>query len=183
MVSVIVIGSAVRPGVASDDLDLLVLCHDVSALKEKAPIEVDLRKVSVHDVEKRIGDGHDLLTWAVRYGMVALDKDGYWAGVVARWDDRLPLPDVSVCEARAKAAWKRMENMRVIGDENAIGDLAVSYQTHRARAGLAARGIYPASRPELSGQLRTIGEFEIAADLDAALSARIGDSERSQTMA
>ena len=46
VVSVVAIGSSVRPGVVSEDLDVIVLCHDANALVEKAPMEVDLRKVN-----------------------------------------------------------------------------------------------------------------------------------------
>ena len=54
VVAVIVIGSAIRPEVASDDLDLLVLCRDVARSREKAPIEIDLRKADLHRVEEKI---------------------------------------------------------------------------------------------------------------------------------
>lgn len=177
VLAIVVVGSAVRPEVASDDLDLVVVCSNASALKVKAPIEIDVRRAEMCRVEEDISTGHDLLTWAIRYGKPVLDKEGYWDSLVYRWSDRLPLPDVSVCAARAEAARIRMEDMRTIGDENALADLTVAYQTHRARGSLAAAGIHPASRPELAGQLRLIGEYQLAADLELALAARRGDSK------
>lgn len=183
MSAVVVIGSAVRPRVASDDLDLLVVCHDIKALKLKTPMEVDVRKAELGSLEEEISAGNDLLTWAVRYGQPALDKEDYWAGTVSSWDDRLPLPNVSLCEARATAAHRRMEQMRAVGDQNALSDLNVAYQTHRARGSLAAAGIYPASRPELPGQLRSIGEMELAKDLERAMSTRTLSPEESNTAA
>ena len=170
--AVIVVGSAVRPDVASEDLDLIVLCHDVSALKPNAPMEVDVRKLSISDLESRIGAGHDMLIWAIRLGRPVVDKEGLWAGVVARWASRLPLPSASVCSERARAARQRMEDMRAIGDECAVADLAVAYETHRARARLLQAGVFPASRPELAGQLREMGEIGLAGDLEKAISAR-----------
>ena len=172
VIAVVVVGSAVRPRVASDDLDLVVVCGDVAAFKVKAPIEIDIRRAELGQVDEEIGTGHDLLSWAIRYGKAVLDKEGFWAGLVSRWFDHLPLPDVSVCAARAEAARRRMEDMQAIGDENALVDLTVAYQTHRARGSLAAAGIHPASRPELAGQLRLIGEHQLATDLDQAISAR-----------
>ena len=170
--AVIVVGSAVRPDVASEDLDLMVLCHDVSALRPNAPMEVDVRKLSISDLESRIGAGHDMLIWAIRLGRPVVDKEGLWAGVVARWASRLPLPSASVCSERARAARQRMEDMRAIGDECAVADLAVAYETYRARARLLQAGVFPASRPELAGQLREIGEIGLAGDLEKAISAR-----------
>ena len=38
VVVVLAIGSAVRSGVDSDDLDLIACCHDASRLQERAPI-------------------------------------------------------------------------------------------------------------------------------------------------
>ena len=54
VVAVVVIGSAARPNVASDDLDLMILCRDAKSLKEKAPIEVDIRKANIDGVEMDI---------------------------------------------------------------------------------------------------------------------------------
>lgn len=62
--------------------------------------------------------------------------------------------------------------MREVGDEDAFNELNISYLSHRARAALAAAGIYPASRPELPGQLRELGDTALAARLDAALAKR-----------
>ena len=173
VVAVIVIGSAIRPEVASDDLDVLVLCRDVARLREKAPIEIDLRKAGLDCVDEKIRAGNDLLIWAVRFGRPLLDRDGAWAGITRRWTNRLPVPDPTVALDRAEAARRRMEKMRAIGDDEAFAELEVSYQTHRARASLAMAGVQPASRPELSGQLRGLGEIELAVDLEQALSRRM----------
>ena len=74
VVSVIVIGSAARPNVASDDLDLMVLCQDVLLFGEKAPIEIDIRKANVSSVEADILAGQDVAIGAVRFGRPLLDK-------------------------------------------------------------------------------------------------------------
>ena len=173
VVAVIAIGSAIRPDVTSDDLDVMVVCRDVVRLREKAPIEIDLRKANVDSVDEQISAGHDLLVWAVRFGRPLLDRDGTWAEIARRWTSRLPLPDPTVALARAEAARRRMEKMRVIGDDDAVAELQVSHLTHRARATLAMAGVQPASRPELSGQLRDLGEVELADDLERALSKRV----------
>ena len=170
--AVVAIGSAVRPGVDSDDLDLIVCCHDTALLKERAPIEVDLRCKNVLDVDRDIAKRGDLMIWAVRFGEPLLDKDHTWQAVVRRWEGHLPLPDPAVSLKRANALRPHMETMRAAGDQDAFNELNLSYLSHHARAVLAAAGIHPASRPELPGQLRELGDTALAARLEAALAKR-----------
>lgn len=172
VVVVLAIGSAVRSGVDSDDLDLIACCHDASRLQERAPIEVDLRAKNLSDVDEEIAHGGDLLIWAVRFGEPLLDKNHAWEEIVRRWDDCLPLPDPAVALDRADVAYQHRERMREVGDEDAFNDLNVSYLSHCARARLAAAGVHPASRPELPGQLRELGETDLATGLEAALAKR-----------
>ena len=56
VVVVLAVGSAIRSGVDSDDLDLLACCHDASRLKERAPIEIDLRAKNLSDVDREIAN-------------------------------------------------------------------------------------------------------------------------------
>ena len=175
VVAVIVIGSAARPNVVSDDLDLMVLCRDAKLLREKAPIEVDVRKANVGSVETDIRSRQDVAIWTVRFGRPLLDKDGVWNSITRRWKARLPLPDPTVALDRAAATQVRMEKMRAVGDEDARRELEISYRTHLARAALASAGVQPASRPELPSQLRELGEIALANDLERALSYRSED--------
>ena len=172
VVVVLAIGSAVRSGVDSDDLDLIACCHDASRLQERAPIEVDLRAKNLSDVDHEIAHGGDLLIWAVRFGEPLLDKNRTWEAIVRRWDACLPLPNPAVALERAAVAHRHRERMRDVGDEDAFNELNVSYLSHCARARLAAAGIHPASRPELPGQLRALGEVDLATRLEAALAKR-----------
>ena len=182
VVAVIAIGSAARPNVVSDDLDLMVLCRDAKSLREKAPIEVDLRRANVDDMETNIRSRQDLAIWTVRFGRPLLDKDDVWGGIARRWRNRLPLPDPAVALGRAAAARTRMEEMRTIGDEAACGELEISYRTNLARAALVKAGVQPASRPELAAQLTAIGETVLADDLERVLAYRKqGSTERAES--
>ena len=172
VVAVIAIGSAVREDVPSDDLDLLVLCREREMLCERAPIEVDLRAYDADDVDQEVANRRDLLTWAILFGRPLLDRFQTWEGIVRRWHTRVPLPDPDAARSRAAATLTRLEEMREMGDEEAAAELDVSYQTHCARALLSEAGVYPASRPELSGQLISLGAVEQARRLTAALAAR-----------
>ena len=172
VVAVVAVGSSVRIGVASDDLDIVVLCRDPELFRERAPIEVDLRRIGIDYVDESICAGRDLVIWAVRFGRLLFDRENTWSAIVRTWKNRLPVPDSGVSLQRARATFQRMEEMRAIGDENAFDELQISYLTHRAWARLTSAGVYPASRPELPGQLRNIGESSLADNLDAALSER-----------
>ena len=172
VVAIVAIGSAVRPTAAADDLDILALCRDRSALKERAPIEVDVRKANVHRADVDIQKGDVLLTWAVLFGQPVLDKKHTWADIVQRWRDSVPLPDPDALLERARGVHQRMREMREIGDDNALCDLNLSYLTHLAWARLAKARVFPKSRPEIPGQLEEIGEGHLAAQLTQALAKR-----------
>ena len=173
VIAVVAIGSAVRSKVTSDDLDLFVVCRDRKRLTDRAPIEIDPRSADITHVDQDIRAGHDLVVWAVRYGQPLLDRDGTWQRIVDDWKDRLPLPDPSISMERAKCAQRRMKELEDIGDDEAVSELRISYLTHRSWACLARAGVPPQSRPELPQQLRTIGEANLAAELEDALTRRI----------
>ena len=172
VVAVVAIGSAVRSGVASDDLDIVVVCRSPKALCERAPLEVDLRAFDVSEVDDKIAAGHDLLGWAVIFGRPMFDRRGTWRRITERWDQLVPLPNPDIARDRSAEALKRMSEMRQMGDEDAAVELEVAYLSHRARGVLAEAGVYAASRPELPDQLRTVGAQRLADEVAAALEAR-----------
>src|SRR5450759_3796324 len=47
IIAVVAVGSAVRPAVASVDLDLVVICREPANLHVKPPLEIDLRTYRV----------------------------------------------------------------------------------------------------------------------------------------
>ena len=179
VIAVVVVGSSVRSSSSSEDLDLVAICRDRTLVRERAPIEVDLRTFNVDQIDRDVERGNDLLAWSLRYGEPVYDPDGIWAQLVQRWRGRLPLPDPETSKARAEAALEHLTAMRAAGDADAVIDLEVSYLTQLARVALAKANIFPASRPELAGQLRSIGDTALAAELERALAAR--DARRTST--
>lgn len=174
VVAVVAVGSAIRPDVASEDLDLVVLVGDRAALEARPPMEIDLRAYELDDVQGETIGGRDLITWALRLGVPLHDPCGVWEEVVQRWRGRVPLPDPEMAERRAEVAHRQLRSLESAGDERAASEVRVTYLTHLARAALSRSGVHPASRPELPGQLRTIGEEELARRLSGALAARGG---------
>ncbi len=172
VVAVVAVGSTIRSAVRSDDLDLVVLCKECDRFQYKAPIEVDVRAFALAAARDDVVGGHLLLGWAVKFGKVVFDRDGTWAKLVAELRDHVPLPDPDLAQKMAAAVFRHLMAVRESGDQAAANELNVSYLTFLARSALAKHGVYPASRPELPKQLRTIQEGELAAQLDAALQER-----------
>ena len=169
ILAVVAVGSAVRPGVSSADVDFVVFCRDPLALKETPPLEVDLRAYSAEAIDLNLQSGHDMLSWAVRFGRVLFQRDCFWDRVVESWGNRLPLPSAGLARDRAATAYRHLIDVFQAGDGDAAHEQALSYVTHLARAELLERGVYPASRPELAEQLRAIGDCRLAEWLDHLL--------------
>jgi predicted nucleotidyltransferase len=169
ILAVVAVGSAVRPDVPSADIDLAVICEDPSALKAVPPLEADLRAYPAAEVDSQLKSGHDMLGWAVRFGRVLYQRNSFWENIRNSWDHRLPLPSSKLSRKRATAAYRHLSTVVQFGDVDAAHEQALSYLTHLARAELLDSGVYPASRPELAGQLRVIGNLRLAEWLDRLL--------------
>jgi hypothetical protein len=173
IMAVVAIGSAVRPNVASADLDLIIIHADPVFLTDTPPLEIDVREYSAADIDAQIASGNDLLGWGIKFGKLLFQRNNYWDKLVSYWRDRLPLPSSAVARNRAANAHRRLTKVLEFGDADASHEQAVSYVTHLARAELLDRGVYPASRPELPAQLRAIGSFQMADWLDRLLQHKI----------
>ncbi len=175
--AVIAVGSAVRPSVQSVDLDLVVICRESTRIKAKPPVEIDLRAYLASRVDELIQDGNDLLGWTVKFGCVLFQREGFWDTVIETWLERLPLPSAEVASQRADESYRRLSNVFELGDTDAAYEQALSYVTHLARAKLLKRRVYPASRPEIPGQLRAVGCVRIAEWLERLIDRTTVDSE------
>ena len=182
IVAIIAVGSAVRPTVLSADLDLILVCRQLSSSTPSAPIEVDLRAYAASEIDSLIANGNDMLGWAVKFGKTLFQRDGFWDAVLVKWKHRLPLPSAQASARRADAAFERLAKVFELGDKNAAQEQAVSYLTHLARAELLRRRVYPASRPELPKQLRAKGSLAIARSLERLLARRYEDSDEVATL-
>lgn len=176
--AVVFFGSAVRPVDISGDLDVLYIFSGDRPGIDPAPLDVDVRGYAEPDVEPLIMKAHDLLGWAIRYGRLMCERHDYWTSLVARWDDTMPWPDPERSLARAEKAEALAAQLAVVGDADAAEEQQLSALTHRARARLLESNVFPASRPELPGQLRAIGERVLA---DSVARAVVRRNERLQS--
>lgn len=170
--AVVFFGSSVRPVSSVGDLDLLIVFEEIEPELTGIPIDVDVRSYAASKIPELISKGHDLLGWAIRYGVVAYERNSYWSELRRDWMPKLPFPSAVVAEQRAERAEGLLRKLQAIGDDDAAAEQHLSVLTHQARSLLLRRGVFPISRPELAGQLRQAGQSELAIQLDLALARR-----------
>ena len=136
IMAVVATGSAVRPEVTANDLDLVVICNEPKDLQVTRPMEVDLRVYCARDVGGQIRNGHDVLGWAVKFGRVLFQRCGFWNRIVDCWRGDLPLPASDIARKRAEDTYRRLSKVYELGDSSAAREQAVSYLTHLAWAAL-----------------------------------------------
>ena len=168
---IVLFGSVARRTESIGDVDILMI-SDSKPVFRKRPIEVDLRWYLSERIEELIQEGNDLLGWCVLFGRLIYEADGFWTHVTARWSERIPLPSLDISEARAAKAEQLLLEMQRIGDRDAIEEQNLAFLTHKARSNLIREGVYPKSRPELSTQLREIGNAHMAQELEEAIIVR-----------
>ena len=156
--ALVAIGSVVRAVAAVQDVDLVYIYKTKPPDVFEHPIDVDVRIYDGGEVPRLIAGGHDLLGWAMRYGVLICEHDEYWSRLGAQWHGGTPLPDPAIAETRASRAEAFYRELCRLGDRDAAQEQLVSLLTHRAWARLLRAGVYPASRPELAEQLRSVGD-------------------------
>ena len=170
--AVVIYGSSVRDAAGSSDIDLLFVHEGAPPELALPPLDVDARGYERSTVEAEVARGHEVLGWALRYGVLVWERDGFWSSLAARWRGAAPLPSADAAEERAARALRTSEDLRSAGDDDAAREQLLVALTQRARARLIRAGVYPRSRPELPLQLRTIGEGALAAELSRLIESR-----------
>ena len=172
--AIVIFGSIVRPQVSySVDVDLLVIYESERPNFILPPLDVDIRPYRQADIESLLLEGHELLCWTILFGKILYEKDTYWTTLCDKWKNSLPLPSAKIADKRAERAKQLFKELKVIGDEDAAQEQYITMLTQIARACLIRSDTYPASRPELPDQLKSIGEHELASQLEKALQARL----------
>lgn len=170
ILAVVAVGSAVREGVQSNDVDLLTIVKATSPnLQERPPLEVDLRTYVADNLEWQVRQGHDYLGWAVKFGVVLHEKNRFWSELVSSLRGQVPLPSARIARERAVRACEHARVLLEAGDNDAALEQVLSLLTHLARAELINSGVYPASRPELPKQLAVLDCSLLARLLSTAL--------------
>jgi hypothetical protein len=179
VLAVVLLGSTIRQTDSSFDFDCLYIYAGERPQFPAAPVEVDLRGFKAEDVERLIEHGNDLLVWSIRFGISICERNNCWSSLQRRWSEKLPFPSAEIAETRAAVAERLLNDLRESGDVDAALEQLVALLTHRARAALLRAEVFPASRPELPGQLREINEYALAEALAAAIAERNAMAHRS----
>ena len=172
IVSIVATGSSVRDVEYSDDLDLVLVYRGCRPVTPRPPISVDLRRYETDEVLQKLAEGHDYLSWTVRYGRALFERRSWWTTLSTDWKERLSLPSVADARERAQKAERLYQKMIEVGDTDAAADLQLSMLTFLGRAALSEANIFPKSRPEIPYQLHEIGERALADRLVSALQRR-----------
>ncbi len=172
--AIVASGSAVRDVANSDDLDLVLVYRERRPCLRRPPVGVDLQQLEETEVPRKLADGHDFLSWAVRFGRPLFEREQWWSRLRANWNHRLSLPSAAEARKRARRAQQLHKEMLSLGDHDAATENYIAMLTQLARAALSDVGVLPRSRPELADQLRSIGNQPLADRLDDALTHRYG---------
>jgi predicted nucleotidyltransferase len=178
IVAVVVMGSAVRQrGHRRSDFDLLILYRGKRPTIA-APIEVDIRWFPVTKVENLLAEGHEIVGWAMKFGTAILDPERIWENLSTSWHDRVPMPSAAEALERGRKSLNKAKEMLDAGDEDAASDLLLASLTQFVRARLIDHNVFPASRPELPGQLLTVSPSDpLAGLLEDAMYGEVDASE------
>ena len=162
--AVVLVGSWARGTYVSPLSDIDVLLVGGSVPRE-APVGVQLLRVSLDELRSRVASGDDFLQWALRYG-TALKGRRLWEKLRGELLERAPWPEPDVKVRQAARRYRVAKALFDMGDLDAAQEEARFALAHLARAQLLSGHIFPLSRPELPGQLRTKGHQELADSLE-----------------
>ncbi len=153
--AVVLIGSVAR-GVETwrSDVDLLVVFSGEERLDIRPPIEVHLQQESRLHFLQRLREGDDYPAWALLYGKVLHDPDGWWAQAAASERAHPHALNWAPKVARAEKSLKWASELLDEGDADAFEEQCLYAASHLARALLLKRGVMPLSRPEMAEQVR-----------------------------
>lgn len=156
----VLIGSCAR-GVANNrsDIDLLIVHKDERQVRIGQLGDIHLQQYSRITFLRKLAEGDDYPSCALRLGIPLHDPDGWWAKQAAMESENPHWPDWRPKVAYAKKRLKMASELLEIGDLEAASEEAMFAASHFARTILLKQGVFPLSRPELPAQLN---EFEPA---------------------
>jgi predicted nucleotidyltransferase len=143
------------------DIDVLLVGGSVP---RGAPLGIQLLGVSLDELRLRVAGGDDFLQWALRYG-TALKGRRLWEELRGELMQGAPWPDPKVKVQQAARRYRVARALFDMGDLDAAQEEARFALSHLARGRLLSEHVFPLSRPELPGQLRSAGHQKLAESL------------------
>jgi len=164
--AVVLVGSAARGTYFAplSDIDVLVV-GDV--VPPRAPVGVQVLLVSLEELLSRVAAGDEFLQWALRFG-TPLKGRALWETLRRQALEGAAWPDPGTKVDQAARRNRMAKALFDMGDLDAAQEETRFALSHLARARLLSAHVFPLSRPELPGQLRELGDAELAAALQEA---------------
>ena len=155
--TVVLVGSGAR-GVRNwrSDIDILVLHDDEYRIRLKRPGDIHLQQDSRARFLRRLEDGDDYPSWALRFGTPMRDPDGWWADCVGAELENPHWPDWRPKAVHARKRVRMASDLLEVGDIDAASEELLFAASHVARATLLKGAVFPLSRPELPSQLEDV---------------------------
>ncbi len=165
--SIVLVGSVARRlRGPNSDVDFLVVGE---RNHEAPPVGMHVTVLSEEALRKRCKEGDDFVQWALRFGKpIAGSRE--WGRMkdqlvcTACWPNPMP---------KVESAWKHLkaaEELLSMDDWEATMEEASFALSQLARFELLRNGVFPLSRPELPGQLKSVRQEELGAMLSRLLS-------------
>ncbi len=153
--TVVLVGSGAR-GVRNwrSDIDVLVLHEDGHRIRLTRPGDIHLQQYSRSRFLRRLEDGDDYPSWALRFGRPMRDPDGWWAKQATAELENPHWPDWRAKVEHARKRIRIASELLEVGDTDAASEELLFAASHVARAILLKEGVFPLSRPELPSQLQ-----------------------------
>ncbi len=157
------------------DIDVLVVRHNRSK-GIRAPYGVHFKFEDLKNFRKRLAEGDDFIIDALKFGKLLHDALGLWE-VMQEEMKNAKWPDWRDKIGQARRRIRLAEQLLKLGDFDAAEEEFLLTATQIARARLLRHGIFPMSRPQLSDQLLTIGEADLASELEELSEGTSGEAE------
>jgi predicted nucleotidyltransferase len=177
---VVLVGSyarGARPHALSD-VDLLVVDRGGRVDEESV---VQIIAIPAARLRRLAIAGDDFVQWALRFGIPIASRHE-WRMLREELLALAPWPDPARSAGRAARALEFAQELLDMGDLPAAQEQALLGVSHVARAALLAADVFPLSRPELPGQLESIGESTLARDLERLMNGSLSRAALSETI-
>ena len=158
--AIILVGSAARNVRTEDsDIDLLLVGLKRPCVPRSFP-GFHIQASSTHEFLRNLQNGEDFESWCVRLGVPLFDV-GRWAEILGSEEaKKWPRWELKVAHGARRLFFAH--EFIEMGDNLAASEELVYTLGHIARGLLLKAGIFPLSRPELAGQIRTLGYSHLA---------------------
>lgn len=168
--TVVLIGSAARRKETKwSDIDLLIITQKgITPWSPPTNVQIhfETRSHFIERLEKR----DDFPSWALRFGEVLMDSDGWWRTILMDKKLKDIWPDWRAKIVHAERRLKMAEAVLETGDADAAWEEFLFAASNLARAQLLKAFVFPLSRAELPQQLRNIKDNMMASALESLIS-------------